>query len=55
MTATDVNAFNHINNQTMVTPRILGLPTAASQKTDNVSTFSLDVPPYSITVLQFDL
>jgi len=48
----DPNGYNYKNNQTAIVPRPLNL---SSPSCPENSVWKWDVPPYSITVLQFDL
>lgn len=53
ITASDINAYNYVSNQTQVVPQPLTLnSTLAGAKNGR---FIWDVPKWSITVLQFDL
>ena len=49
----NVNGFNYRNNATAIVPMPASIP--ASAMAANGSSFSWDVPAFSITVLQFDL
>lgn len=58
LTAADLNSYNYVNNQTEVVPKALALNStisSANSTNGTGSSWSWDVPKWSITVLQFDL